>query len=80
MKKTLIITMEFPPQIGGIATYVDQFASALEQEKTVVLAPNDKEKKLVEEFDKSRKYKIIRQDFFLSKICLASLAQVILAG
>jgi len=59
--------MEFPPQIGGIATYVDQFASALEQEKTVVLAPNDKEKKLVEEFDKSRKYKIIRQDFFYPK-------------
>jgi len=67
MKKILIITMEFPPQIGGIATYVDQFASALEQDKTVVLAPNYKEKDFVEEFDKSRKYKIIRRDFLYPK-------------
>lgn len=59
--------MEFPPQIGGIATYVDQFALALDPEKTVVLAPNYKEKDLVEEFDKTRKYKIIRQDFLYPK-------------
>ncbi|MDD2656020.1 MAG: glycosyltransferase family 4 protein [Patescibacteria group bacterium] len=67
MKKTLIITMEFPPQIGGIATYVDQFASALEPEKVVVLAPLYKDKKIVENFDKQRKYKIIRKKLLFPK-------------
>lgn len=57
--------MEFPPQIGGIATYVDQFASALNPEKTIVLAPIFADKKNAEDFDKSRKYKIIRKDFLL---------------
>lgn len=65
MKKTLIITMEFPPQIGGIATYVDQFASALNPEKTIVLAPVYLDSKSSEDFDKSRKYKIIRKNFLL---------------
>ncbi len=68
MKKTLIITFEFPPQIGGIATYVDQFASALNQEKTVVLAPIYKDKKIAQDFDKNKKYKIIRKNFLLPKL------------
>lgn len=42
MKKTLIITMEFPPQVGGIATYVSDLAMALPPEDVVVLAPTDK--------------------------------------
>ncbi|MFA7244865.1 MAG: glycosyltransferase family 4 protein [Candidatus Magasanikbacteria bacterium] len=66
MKKTLIITMEFPPQIGGIATYVDQFALALNPEKTVVLAPKDNSL-LTQEFDKNRSYKIIRKIFLYPK-------------
>lgn len=39
MKKTLIITLEYPPTVGGIATYVNQFASSLPAEQVVVLAP-----------------------------------------
>ncbi len=42
MKKTLIITMEFPPQVGGIATYVSDLAMALPPESVVMLAPVDK--------------------------------------
>lgn len=42
MKKILIITMEFPPQVGGIATYVSDLAMALPPESVVVLAPQDK--------------------------------------
>lgn len=38
MKKTLVITLEFPPTIGGIATYVDNLAKNLESEKMIVLA------------------------------------------
>ena len=39
MKKILIITLEFPPQVGGIATYVQDFAAALPPDNIVVLAP-----------------------------------------
>ncbi len=37
--KTLIITLEYPPQIGGIATYVYNLASHLPAGETVVWAP-----------------------------------------
>lgn len=40
MKKTLIITLEYPPQVGGIATYVKNLATSLSLENTVVLAPS----------------------------------------
>ncbi|PIR77189.1 MAG: hypothetical protein COU30_03855, partial [Candidatus Magasanikbacteria bacterium CG10_big_fil_rev_8_21_14_0_10_38_6] len=40
MKNILIITLEHPPEIGGIASYVDQFAAALpEQNNVTVYAP-----------------------------------------
>lgn len=65
MKKVLIISLEFPPYIGGVATYVHDLAEALDSEKTVILAPagNDafttnKQKK---DWDKGKKYKIIRK-------------------
>lgn len=58
MKKTLIVTLEFPPTVGGIATYVDQLASGLDPEKTVVWAPPQQQS---ETFDSTRNYKIIRK-------------------
>lgn len=61
MKKTLIITLEFPPQVGGIATYVDQLSSQLDSEKTIVLAPKNIHAK---EWDKKQKYKIYRKNHF----------------
>lgn len=39
MKKTLIITLEYPPQVGGIATYVKNLGESLPSESTVILAP-----------------------------------------
>lgn len=39
MKKTLIITLEYPPQVGGIATYVHDLVKALPPDKTVVMVP-----------------------------------------
>ncbi|MBI2989617.1 MAG: glycosyltransferase family 4 protein [Candidatus Magasanikbacteria bacterium] len=59
MKKVLIISMEFPPQIGGIATYVDQLARGLQNASVLVLANPHKEAK---DFDASRGYRIIRKN------------------
>lgn len=60
MKKTLIITMEFPPQIGGIATYIHDLAAALERGKVIVLAPPHRESDI---WDKRQIYKTIRKPF-----------------
>ena len=58
MKKTLIITLEYPPQIGGIATYVHQMADALDKQKIVVYAPKMAGDK---EWDQEVGYKVIRK-------------------
>ena len=42
MKKTLIITLEYPPQIGGIASYVYNLAAHLPVEQAVICAPKIK--------------------------------------
>lgn len=71
MKKTLIISLEFPPYVGGVATYVHNLADALDPAKTVVLAPggNDafttKQQKL--DWDHDKKYKIIRKKLLYPK-------------
>ena len=64
MKKILITTLEYPPQIGGIATYVHQMAQALDTEKVVVLAPKMKGDK---EWDEQVKYKVIRKNQLFPK-------------
>lgn len=40
--KILIITLEYPPQVGGIASYVGNFASHVPPESTIVYAPKVK--------------------------------------
>ncbi|MCX6782194.1 MAG: glycosyltransferase family 4 protein [Candidatus Magasanikbacteria bacterium] len=40
--KTLIITLEYPPQVGGIASYVNNLASHLPAQETFVYAPKMK--------------------------------------
>ena len=40
MKKILIVTLEFPPQIGGIASYVSQLCEAFPSDRIVLLAPS----------------------------------------
>lgn len=58
MKKTLIITLEYPPIIGGIATYIDQFAGSLDPKQMLLLAPPHKQAKA---FDDTRPFTIIRK-------------------
>ena len=59
MKKTLIITLEYPPQVGGIATYIHDLANTLDPKKTVVLAPKMTG---MREWDEKQAYKIIRKN------------------
>lgn len=63
MKKILIITLEFPPQVGGIATYVRYFAESL-KDNVVVLAPKRQGAK---EFDLRQNFKIIRKNPYFPK-------------
>ncbi|PIR04104.1 MAG: hypothetical protein COV59_02885 [Candidatus Magasanikbacteria bacterium CG11_big_fil_rev_8_21_14_0_20_39_34] len=42
MKNTLIISLDFPPTIGGIASYVEQIAGEFPPENFVILAPKTK--------------------------------------
>ncbi len=60
MKKTLIITFEYPPQVGGIATYVHALASALPAADTIVLAPPARD---TQEWDQAQSYRVIRASF-----------------
>lgn len=55
--KILIITLEYPPQIGGIASYVFNFAKNLRPEDVVVYAPSVKGDK---EFDQNNYWKTYR--------------------
>ena len=64
MKKILITTFEYPPQVGGIATYVHQMAQFLDKEKVVVLAPHMKGEK---EWDENIGYKVIRKNQLFPK-------------
>ncbi|MBT4071289.1 MAG: glycosyltransferase family 4 protein [Candidatus Magasanikbacteria bacterium] len=60
MKKTLIITLDFLPNIGGIATYIDQFATHLDPEKTIVLTPDAKGKEIERAYTLKRKVLLSR--------------------
>lgn len=55
--KTLIITLEYPPQIGGIASYVYNLASHLPAQETFVYAPKMKGD---EAFDGNNEWKMFR--------------------
>jgi phosphatidyl-myo-inositol dimannoside synthase len=41
MKRTLTVSLEYPPQIGGIATYVHNLVSALDPQSSFLLAPRE---------------------------------------
>lgn len=65
MKRTLIITLELPPQIGGIATYVHDMAKSFDPSTTLVLAPPYEGS---EAWDSLQPYHIIRHSFFYSSL------------
>ncbi len=55
--KTLIISLEYPPQVGGIASYIYNFMSHVSSENFVVYAPKTKGDA---EFDKKNNWKVYR--------------------
>lgn len=61
--RTLIITLEYPPVVGGIATHVFQEAKFLPAAETFVLAPLDKNSV---EFDNNNAWIVIRKKLFFS--------------
>lgn len=66
MKKTLLITNFFPPAIGGIENYYDNFCRLSEPGKITVLTayyPGPSQA-----FDDSQKYEIIRTNFFDGRV------------
>ncbi|MEK7623151.1 MAG: glycosyltransferase family 4 protein [Patescibacteria group bacterium] len=60
MKKVLLVTLEFPPIVGGIATYTHELISALEPSQVIVLALACKDTS----WDKTQPYTIIRRPMF----------------
>ncbi len=62
MKKTLLITLEFPPQVGGIASYTQQLAEVLDPKQTIVLAPP----LITPEEEVQTPYRLIRSPFYIS--------------
>lgn len=59
--KTLIITLEYPPQIGGVASYTYNLAKNISAEDVVVYAPKMKGDM---EFDRKNKWKVARANPF----------------
>lgn len=57
MKKTLLITLEYPPQYGGIASYLHGAVKHLDSDRTIVLAPRVRNNYL---FDQTQSYRIHR--------------------
>lgn len=60
MKKTLLVTIDFPPAVGGVATYWKNVCQSVPADKLVVLtAPTDQQ-----EADGQFKCKVIRKPLF----------------
>jgi phosphatidyl-myo-inositol dimannoside synthase len=60
MKRSLLLTLEFPPQLGGVATYYYNVAQLLPFDSIIVAAPQQPETK---NFDRQQKFLITRQSF-----------------
>ena len=58
MKKSLLITIDFPPQTGGVANYLANFSQNIPEDKLIVLA---NEIDNAHHFDGQQHYKIIRE-------------------
>lgn len=64
MKKILLISLETPPAVGGIATYVGDLARSLDPTQVILLAPPMKDSK---EWDKSQPFAVIRSPFLFPR-------------
>jgi phosphatidylinositol alpha-1,6-mannosyltransferase len=63
-KKILIVSLEYPPEVGGIASYVDQFASALDPNQVAVLAQPDEH---AQQHDEQKDFPVYRKKFYFPK-------------
>lgn len=61
MKKTLFITTDFPPMIGGVASYYGALAESLSSDELTLLAPDIKG---ADQFDAKQKYPVLREPFY----------------
>jgi phosphatidylinositol alpha-1,6-mannosyltransferase len=59
MRRTLLITLEFPPQYGGVATVYEQLGHAAPEHKFVVLAPTHGD---AAQYDEKQSMTIIREE------------------
>ncbi len=60
MRKTLLVTSQFPPAFGGVETHLYNFAKRLNPAKLLVLAS---EQENAGNFDKKQNYQTIRAEF-----------------
>lgn len=58
MKNNLLITLDFPPNFGGVATYYYNICLSLPSDKIIVLAPTDP---LAQNFDNRQDFKVVRK-------------------
>ena len=61
MKKLLLITIDFPPQTGGVANYLANFSKNLSADNLFVLANKHE---YSQHFDGQQPYKIIRENLY----------------
>lgn len=59
MPKTLLVTNDFPPVIGGIESYLRDFVSLLDPNEIIVFAPT-RDKTACESYDAQLQYPVIR--------------------
>ncbi|MFA6524689.1 MAG: glycosyltransferase family 4 protein [Patescibacteria group bacterium] len=62
MLKTLLITTDFPPIVGGVSEYLSQICARLPKEDITVLSPIENG---ASAFDLKQRYKIIRKKFYI---------------
>ncbi len=64
MKKTLMITLEFPPQVGGVASVAERLADFFPEGSLVVLTPPVSG---AEAFDATKSYPIVRRPLYFPR-------------
>lgn len=62
--KPLIISLEYRPQVGGIASYVYNLATHWPNYEAVVLAPKWPDKKVAADFDAAQPFKTYRRNLY----------------
>jgi len=64
MQKILFISIDFPPDVGGVATYYKNVCNNLKDVELTVLA---EEKSGTASFDEKQNYKVIRRNLFYKR-------------